>query len=1007
MNKKLYLLKSGKKFTLLIVIMCFSFTTNLYGQQQTVSGSVSDVQSGETLPGVNILVKGTTTGTSTDSEGNFELTVESLQDTLVVSFIGYQTQEISINGQTEIDIEMQSQVFTGEEMVVVGYGTQRREDLTGSISEVSSADIEAQPVTRIDEALQGLSSGVQVIQNGGQPGGDITVRIRGTNSINAGSNPLFVIDGFPGGNLNSINPNDIESIQILKDASATAIYGSRGAGGVVLVTTKQGSIGETNIDVNVSYSIQNVGNELDLLNAEQYARLANEANSNIGQPSEFDNPGSLGAGTNWQDQIFRIGSRQDYQLSASGGSEDIQYRVSGSYVDQDGIIKESFFNRGQFRFNLNANISDKLTVGSNLSLSRIGQNQIGGRSVRNALLYLPTVGVRNQNGDYSDIQVPQLELENPVADIRERQVENNNFSGLGNLFANYSFSDNLEFRSSIGGNYRDIEDKVYIPTTLQAGRLSGGEGTVLNQKETQWVTENTLTFNGSLNELNDIELLAGYTLQKEGVDFVQAGASQFTNEQLGFNALSVGSVRGQPQTGVSESTLQSYLFRANYQFNDKYLLTATGRYDGSSKFGEGNRYGFFPSGSIGWRLSEESFLNDADFLGNLKLRASYGTTGNQDIGTYAALARLNPEQTVFGDQIVIGVEPAAVANPELKWEETSQLNIGVDATLFDGLISITSDYYLKKTSDLLLAVALPSQTGFQSTIRNVGDVQNRGLEIALELNARLGEVLWNSNFNMTKNINEVKNLGGNNDQIFPGTAVGGISSINDQTIIIKKGEPLGSFYGFTEDGLFQSQEEIQNSAQPNAEVGEPRFRDLNTDGIIDDGDKTIIGQGQPTLYGGFSNSFIYKQLQLQVQLTGSFGNDILNTSRLELESVNGAFNNLATVLDRWTPDNTDTDIPKAKASGYPYLVTSRFIEDGSYIRIQNVTLSYNIPQGLISENLRNSSVYLTATNLYTFTGYSGYDPEINLQGGSNVAYSVDYNPYPRARTFTLGLRIGL
>jgi TonB-linked SusC/RagA family outer membrane protein len=983
------------------------------GQPQigTITGTVTNAQTRDPLPGVNVVVVGTQQGAATDASGQYTISdVEVGTYTVRASFVGFEDEtregvEVQEGEITEVNFELVESGIALEEVVAVGYGEQRRRDLTGSISDVSTEGVEGVPVTRLEDVLQGRASGVEVIQNSGAPGSGATVRVRGTNSINAGSDPLVVIDGFPGaGDLSSLNPNNIESIQVLKDASATAIYGARGSGGVILVTTKEGVSGDQRINFSTSYGLQEASNTLDLLNAEEFARLANEAHANAGQPTPYENPEGLGSGTDWQDQIFRTSLRQEYQLSVSGGAEDIQYLISGNFVDQEGIIENSFFDRGQLRVNLNGDVSDRLTISNNLSLSRIGENQLGGRAVRNALLSRPTMNVRNNEGNYTKLQVPQLNLENPVAGVEEPKIDNTTFGGLGNVSAEYDITDNLSIRSRVGGEVRNMERKEYIPTTLEEGRPSGGQATVQEQEEIEWVSDNTINYSTVFDERHDIELLAGYTFQKETVDFVQTGVSQFASERLGYNNLSVGSTPSTPQSNIQESTLQSIIFRSNYQFNNKYLLTATGRYDGSSKFGEGNRYGVFPSGSFAWRLSEEGFLQDADYLTNLKLRISYGITGNEDIGTYAARARLSPTSTVFGDEIAVGIEPTRVANPDLKWEETSQLNAGIDATLFEESLSLSADYYSKQTSDLLLAVALPSQTGFGSTIRNIGSVENKGFELSTGLNSNIGDVSWDSNLNITRNMNEVTDLGPNKE-IFPGASVGGISSVNDQSIIIREGEPLGSFYGFVLEGLFQSEEEIQNSAQPNAEVGGPRYQDVNNDGKIDDADKQIIGNGQPDFYGSFSNTFRYEGLQLRIQMRGSFGKDVLNTSRLELESVNGAFNNISTVKDRWTKNNRDTNIPKANATGYPFVVTSRFIEDGSYLRLQNINLRYSIPEGWIG-SVRNAAVYVNADNIYTFTGYSGYDPEINFQGGSNVAFSIDYNPYPRVRSYTLGIQLG-
>lgn len=1011
-------MKLSRLFSLFIFLVALSLGAAPAQAQDTgqIEGVVIEDGTGDPLPGVNVLVEGTQQGTATNAQGEYEVSgVEAGTYTLVASFIGYGEEsqegvEVRAGETTTVDFVMQQEAQGLDEVVVVGYGEQQRRDLTGSVSHVSAEDLEDLPATRVDQALQGRAAGVQVVQNSGAPGGDVTVRVRGTNSINAGSDPLFVIDGFPGvGDLNSISPNNIESIQVLKGPSATAIYGARGAGGVVLITTKQGHAGESRVNFNASYGLQSASKTLSLLNAEQYARLVNEARANIGQGPAYENPASLGEGTDWQDQVLRTAPRQEYQLSFSGGSEDTQYFISGSYLDEEGILIGSQFDRGALRVNLSSDLSENLTVGNQLTLSRTGTNLVGGgERLRNALIFNPLLPVREEDGSYTQFRVPQISLENPVAQAVEPQVDITTYQGLGNLFAEYSIIEGLDLRVSLGGNYRHLEDQQYTPTTLLAGQESGGEANVSTIKDVQWVSENTLTFNRMVGERHDLEVLAGYTLQKERLESITTGARQFVNNQLGYRNLSGGSIQLIPQSGTIESTLSSYLFRTNYVLDDKYLFTATARYDGSSRFGAGNRYGFFPSGSVAWRLSEERFLEGADFLTDLKLRTSYGIAGNQNIGAYAARAALSTQSAVFGsDQgLQVGIGPARVANEDLRWETTAQFDVGVDATFLDGRFSVTGDYYRKLTDDLLLAVSLPVQTGFSSTLRNIGSVRNSGFEFSLSSQNMTGVFSWSTSLNFSTLKNEVVDLGAE-ESFFADVNVADFSSVNQNTIIVKEGEPLGSFYGYVSEGLFRSEEEIANSAQPQARLGEERFRDLNNDGQITADDKTIIGSGQPSAYGGLANTFSYGGFRLSIFLSGSYGSDIFNSTRVELESVSGATNNLATVLDRWSPDNPDGTLPRALATGYPLRASTRYIEDGSFLRIQNVSLGYSIPQAWAETlQFRTARIYITGTNLYTFTGYSGYDPEINFAGGSNTAFSVDYNPYPRARTFTMGINLG-
>jgi len=984
-------------------------------QQGTITGTVTDSLSGEPIPGANVAIAETQQGAATASDGTYEITgVEAGTYTLVASFVGYADETrggvtVQANQTTTVDFALQSEARTLEEMVVVGYGEQQREDVTGSISKIQSEELEGRAVSNVEEALQGLSSGVQVIQNSGAPGGNTTVRIRGTNSINAGSDPLYVIDGFPGGDINSVSPNNIESIEVLKDASATAIYGARGAGGVVMITTKSGAEGqESRVNFNYSYGWQQPSKRIDLLSAEELATIANKANEAAGRAPEYSNPESFGEGTDWQDKIFRTAPRQDFGISVSGGSNDIQYFISGNYLSEEGIVIESFYNRAQLRANLSGDVTDRLRVGSRLNLSRVDKNQAGASDVRNALLHRPTMDVRNENGKYNQMFIPNIATENPVAGRVEPEVDNHDSNVLGNVFAEYTILDKLNIRSSFSGNYKSLANKEYTPTTLKVGNQFGGRGSVLNQESYEFTSENTVRYNDTFNKRHDIEILGGYTYQQEELSLIQTSTEEYPIGSLGFNRLSIGTNLNVPETDIGESILRSFLFRTNYGLDGKYLFTVTGRYDGSSKFGEGNKYGFFPSGAIGWRISEEKFFQKIDFVNRLKLRISYGVTGNQEIGDYAALARLSPGIAVFGNDNYTTVQPTKFSNPSLKWEETTQLDVGIDAGLFNDRLSITADYYRKQTKDLLLEVAIPDQTGFSSSLENIGAVENEGIELSLNLTTTLGPVSWDNRLNLTRNNNAVTDLG-DNMQIFPGTGVGAATSaiIDFQTIIVREGEPLGSFNGFIQDGVYRTQDELQNGPEPNKELGDPKFIDTNNDGEISEADKQIIGNGQPDLYGGFSSSLDYKGLSLNFQINASIGNDVLNTTRIELESVTGATNDMATVTDHWSEENPDSDIPRAVATGHSFDITSRYVEDGSYLRLQRARLSFDISRLGLSNNIRDARLYIMGTNLLTLTGYTGYDPEVNFQGGSNVAYSIDFKPYPKARTVSIGVNLVL
>lgn len=973
--------------------------------QNIVQGRVLDSSSGEALPGVNILIEGTASGTTTDIDGNFSLTVSDLQRNLIVSYIGYITQNIPIAGRDEILIRLDPAVTSLDDIVVIGYGEQRRGDLTGSVSTVQAEHIQNTSSIRADDAILGRVAGVAVTQNSGQPGGDISIRIRGTNSITASSDPLFVIDGVVGaGDLNTISPDDIETITVLKDASATAIYGARGAGGVVLITTKRGAVdSQPVVSFRSSVGFQQVARKLDLLNASEYAELANDTRAEQGLPPLYDNPSAFGVGTNWQDEIFRTALQQNYNLSVSGGSSNTRYMISGNYLDQDGILIASYFNRGGLRFNLDTDISQRLKIGTSASVTRSIGNPVGGSTIKNALLQPPVNAVYNENGTYNQFVVPNVASDNPVAEAREIQRKIQTSRVFGNVYANYAIFDQLEYRVNFGGTLRSRDEKVYYPSFLHTAQSVEGRGTVSSSSLEEWTLEHLLTYRTDI-DVHNIIAMVGYTLQERRVETMSAGATNFTSDRLGYNNLQGGASRLTTSTGVDSWGLESYLFRGNYIYDQRYMLTATARIDGSSKFGIGNRYAFFPSAAFAWVVSNEDFFR-LSLINDLKIKTSYGLTGNEGIGSYVSRARMYNQNTVIGSASHIGVAVQNVANPDLRWESTAQLDIGLEVTLLNNRLSLAADWYNKVTDDLLLNVEIPSQTGFKSALQNIGSVQNRGFELSLNSrNIVQTDFVWNTDFNITFNSNKILDLGGE-EEIILNETVSHYSNMNDGTVRLVKGEPLGSIFGYVFDGLHQTQSEVDASHMAGVRIGDERFKDINDDGAFTTADKTLIGNGQPKFFGGFGNTLFFKSFELNAFLIYAYGFDILNSTAGAHSTGWAVANEMGFLRDRWTPENRDTDVPRAHFGGHVSRVSDKFIEDGSYIRLQNLNLAYNLPVGVTRGWATKAQVYLNGANLFTLTKYSGYDPMINYHSGSNVAFAIDYNPFPNARVYTFGINI--
>lgn len=999
-----------------------------YSIQDEISGRVID-ENGEAVPGANVLIKGTTNGTTTDSQGLFRLSIPNRDAVLVISFIGYVAQEIAVGNLSEINVSLVPDIRSLNEVVVIGYGQAKKEDLTGSVAPIQVDEIKKVALTSLDQSLQGRAAGVQITQNSASPGGSTTIRIRGGNSIQGDNEPLYVIDGVPFKNggadsgssfnvLSTLNPNDIESMTVLKDASSTAIYGSRGANGVVIINTKRGKSGKATVNFESYYGLQQVRRKYPLLNAAEYATMVNDANLNEGKAAVYtqEQVDAFGKGTDWQDEILRDAPISNYQLTLTGGDDKTQYAIAGGYFKQEGIVINSNFDRASFRVNLDRKLSNKIKIGNSLSLNSTRTNQSrtdgdlgsAGQVVMNALQFPSILPVRTASGAYLTTD-PALSftIDNPVALANDGVNRIKASRVLGNVFGEYQIIEGLSLKVSLGIDGIFQKQDTYLPKTVVSGSSQGGYGSISNNNAVTWLNENILSYTKTFSPAHKINAIVGYTLQANRTEGAFAAARNFVNDDLATNNLGSGSVPLTPSSSINTWGLESYLSRVNYTLKEKYLLTVSFRVDGSSRFGSNKRYGYFPSAALAWRIKEESFLSAIDFLSDFKLRTSYGVTGNQDgIGNYPAYSLLSTQNYVFGGTNSTGIGPSQIANPDLSWEMTKQFDAGVDLGFFNDRITLTADVYYKRTDDLLLNVTIPATSGYTSAFQNLGSLENKGLELSVNSNNLEGDFKWNTNINWALNRSKVLSIGRSN-QIF----AGGVANIaqNVNSGIIRVGEPLGSFYGYVTDGVYQTVEEL--AALPDASARKPgdrKYKDIFPDNKIDDNDRTIIGRAQPKWIGGMTNTFSYKGIELTVFLQGVYGNDILNANRFELEYLNGTTNQSRDVLNRWTPANTDTDIPRASTTRPANRISTRQIEDGSYLRLKNVQLAYNLPNTWFENKIVSSlRIYGTLQNFATWTNYSGYDPEVNRFGQDSRSQGFDYGGYPAAKTFLFGVNIGL
>ncbi|MCG2590933.1 SusC/RagA family TonB-linked outer membrane protein [Rhodohalobacter sulfatireducens] len=982
---------------------------------QNISGRVTDAETGEVLPGVNVIVAnaeestGSTIGTTTNMDGEYEVQVPDELNTLVFSYIGYQRTEVQIDGRTEIDVELSSDVQLLEDIVVIGYGTQRRQDLTGSVSSISTEELNNQATTSFDTAMQGKIAGVRVVQSNGAPGGRTRVRIRGQNSVLGGSDPLYVIDGVPiisgsQGNTNelsAINPQDIESIDVLKDASATAIYGARGSNGVILITTKQGTAGEQRVDFETSFTISEVENKLELLNAEEFVEIANDRARNDGVNEPFPNPSAVtGTDVDWMDEIFRTAYKQNYSLSTSGGDENTRYAVSTNFTDEEGVIIGSDFRRGAFRVNLTQDVTDNFRVTPTLYVSRTKSSRInteeggdGSNIILNTFMAPPIQTPYDEEGNITPGTVLKQypfspgSGDNPVGLALEQLNELSSDRVLGNLAARYELMEGLSVRVMGGIDNASNKIDLYTSRVLQAG-LPAGQGSEVRNSTTTFLSENTVNYAQSLSSNHRIDATAGFTWQKEESEFVNVSASNFVTDALFNNNLSAGENFTSPNNGSSEWTLISWLGRLNYTWKDRYLFTVTGRVDGSSRFGEGNKYGTFPSGAFAWRISEESFMENVNQVDNLKLRLSWGVSGNQAISPFQSLQRMVPQQIVLGQNSSVGFAPANLANPNLKWEKTEQIDAGIDFEAWNQRIRVNADYYYKNTSDLLALVNLPPSSGFSSILQNVGSVVNKGFELQVGADILRREFSWNVSANISTNKNEVQELARGADIIAPDVNIQGPANI------IREGEPLGAFFGLKQDGL--------------TEDGLFNYVDQNGDGQINNDDRVIIGSPYPDFSYGISMNFNYKGFSLNTLLQGEVGKEVYNSNKERGGvSMHRGYNSIKGVVNRWTQENPDPNAPFPKAtSNLNANPSSFFVEDGSFFRLKNVRLAYSIPVTSINLPMRSATVYMSGQNLFTITDYTWFTPDVNSYSSNDLRIGVDRGSYPNNRSITFGVNIG-
>jgi TonB-linked SusC/RagA family outer membrane protein len=999
---------------LALLLIFFFLSLKSFSQQNSISGTVFESERNTPLASVSVQVKNKSIGTNTDNKGTFVINATQ-GDTLLFSYSGRDEVQYVVTKQHAIKIEMNSTLNALQDVVVVGYGTQRKRDLTGSVSSINTKDISSTPVADVGEAVEGKAAGVQVMA-AGPPGTNVTFRIRGTGTIND-ADPLIVIDGVPtDAPLNNINPDDIASFDVLKDASAAAIYGSRGANGVILITTKKGRNGIGQLSFNYFTGWQSAAKVVQMLNASQFATLNNEmlTNGNQAVNPAFANPDSLGVGTNWLNALLRTAPMQKYTLSYSGGSDKYNYYVSGSFQDQQGIVINTSYKRYTLQFNSEAKPKQWIRFGNNLTLTA-DDKPSGSYDIRNTMASNPVQPIYNKDGSYSNVLGSNSlwygDITNQIGTSNINQNDTKSYDVLGNVYAEISLFPGLTFKTTGGLQAEFYNSRSWAPQyNFQPNPQMQAYLAEQYNTSLTYLWDNYFTYDKTFgnNNQHHLTVLAGTSAQNNRYDYLNGNISDFPSnvtQQLNNGTLS-------PNVGgdASEWALFSLMGRVNYSYNDKYLVTATVRRDGSSRFGANNKYGTFPSASAAWRISKEDFFKNANlnFINDLKLRVGYGVTGNQNIGNYSFAAALNTAQYNFDNNIVSIVYPLILPNPDVQWEQVQQSNIGIDASMFKSRINLTVDGYIKNTSKMLVPANVPVTTGYSSTTVpsiNAASMQNKGIEITVDTKNITGAFSWTTDFNIAFNENTITSLNDSTPLYVDSYGLNALLGVD------QKGHPANEFYGYVTDGIFQTPNDVAThavqtvgtDAHNSTSPGDIRFKDLNNDGVINSSDETYIGNPSPKFIYGMNNSFSYKGFDLNVFLQGVYGNKIFNANNINQESMSTGENETARTLQRWEGAGTSNYMPRA-VYGDPNdnsRLSTRYIEDGSYLRIKNITLGYTFPKNIIQHmKFTTLRIYAACENVCTFTKYSGFDPEVGING-------VDYSVYPVTRTVSVGLNLNL
>jgi TonB-linked SusC/RagA family outer membrane protein len=1042
--------KPYKRLSLSLAWLLLMFASVTLAQERVVTGTVVD-ETGAGMPGVNVLVKGTPQGTVTSAQGTYSISVPS-GATLVFTFVGYKTTEVPVGDRTTIDLALEQDLTSLDEVVVIGYGTQKRSDLTGAVGSVSADKLQERPATSLNQALSGKIAGVQVNTNSGRPGGKSNVRIRGFSSINSSNNPLYVVDGvqLPQGNqdqfsqsIDYLNPNDVVSVEVLKDASSTAIYGARGANGVILITTKRGKSGEGKITYDVDFSVPTIGpNKREVLNAAEYMAVEELAWRNMEKfdpagwasgkythlnpalrridPRVWDANGNNLYDTDWLEETTQHKVSQNHQLGFSGGNDRTTYTLSLGYRDDQGFLKQSYLTRYSGRFTIDDQVKKWLKIGGTLSYNNQSENLVDitdqvGRQIVEDFPFLP---VKYEDGRYANNRdYPNAEgTMSSMHRLHARKYILNTQTTLGSVFTNINITKDLEMRTVLGANIVTQENNEAINSTLNTN--GQGQSLASNEKQTFWSLENYLTYTKTFNEIHALTALLGLSWQEQDRFFINMDVRNFPSDYFLYNNMGAGNDNKNLSSNAYRHALSSYFGRINYSLKGKYLLTVTGRADGSSKFGENNKFSFFPSAALAWRVSDEGFLSDNSVISNLKLRTSYGITGNSEIPSYSSLSLLGSGyRAVWNNASAGGTGLNRLANPDLKWEKTAQSDIGVELGLLNDRITLEADFYYRKTTDMLLDAPVPQTSGYAIIRKNIGSMENKGIELSLStVNIETEKLSWRTTFNVSMNRNKVLSLATPSDLF----NVGG-PGITNPTSIIRVGEPADSFWGLVRLGTWSTDEADEAASFTSYRngltilPGDIKYLDVNGDKAITDADRMIIGRGSPDAWGAFTNYVRYGALDLTVELQYSFGNDIMDMNLHSSEDRQGLANSYKTVLNAWTPENQNTMIAQVRgtSAGYVTNVDSHWVQDGSFIRGRNLLLGFTFPQSTLDKlKLDRLRLYTSVQNFFLIVDDEVIgDPEITPIRGdnSNNAFSqgMKWHEYPKATTFMLGLQVGL